>query len=332
MDPLAPLRSPPTRPCLMFTIRHGPSSIAAAASAAERIDSSRQSGVGSRAGASRAPPGHRDEAAARPSAGRRHRALGTLDVLERVRGVRIDRERGCPGSPPARRATRSTSRPGSIFSLIRRYPSARYPSTCSRSSSVLGGMPTETPQATRSRVGAEVRREGLAAARSSASRTAFDSVALAIGLPRTKREHAVELLRPRVAGPEERRREEVPQHQPRSLVELLRVPGSGPATHSPHPSASSRLDADEDASFSVSSPNARPEGANEGKRDQAELDRSNDGHADPPVAVGAGREDIPGARRGRGSRPTTIMPRSKHVREPRPPRLAIRARAPDPAP
>ena len=37
--------TPPTRPCLMFTIRQAPSSIAAAASAADRIDSSRQMSV-----------------------------------------------------------------------------------------------------------------------------------------------------------------------------------------------------------------------------------------------------------------------------------------------
>src|SRR4029450_12647364 len=72
-----------------------------------------------------------------------------------------------------------------------------------------------------------------------------------------------------------------------------------------------RLDPGEDALLLRLLAEARSEGANEGKPDQPELDRSNDGHADPPVAVAAAVRRYLGPS-GSRVRPTTIMPRSKH--------------------
>ena len=70
-------------------------------------------------------------------------------------------------------------------------------------------------------VRAEARREGRPSARSSASRTAFTSVAFAIGLPRTPANARSTLLDVDVAGAEQRGREEVAQDEPGAVVELL---------------------------------------------------------------------------------------------------------------
>src|SRR3954470_24949684 len=114
-------------------------------------------------------------------------------------------------------------------------------------------MPTETPHSTRSRSAPRCDARERPAARSSASRSAISTVAFAIGWPRTPANalasSSEETSTPRIRGP----------RWSRSVVHASSLnsseyPGSGPATHSPHPSASSVSRRRRIASFVVSSP------------------------------------------------------------------------------
>src|ERR1700734_1534399 len=89
-------------------------------------------------------------------------------------------------SSPNRSRTARTgakSQPGWIFSLIRTYPAATYPSTDSRSAPTESWMPTDTPQGPRSLVAPSSRANERPAARSSASSTAVSMAALDIQCP-----------------------------------------------------------------------------------------------------------------------------------------------------
>ena len=72
---------PPTRPIFTLRTRHAPSEIAAAASAADRIDSSRQIGVSSRFA----------------SSAWSHEVLVVERLLDVVEPERVEREKGCRG-------------------------------------------------------------------------------------------------------------------------------------------------------------------------------------------------------------------------------------------
>ena len=122
----SPRAGRPARLTLMLITRQAPRSRALRASSAEWMLSSRQIGVFKR----RLEPGVVDDVVVRQRLLDQEQVevverLERGQVVERVRRVGVDLERRSSGYRSRTRRTTSTSQPGAILSLIRRYPSSR---------------------------------------------------------------------------------------------------------------------------------------------------------------------------------------------------------------
>src|SRR5206468_1757675 len=90
--------------------------------------------------------------------------------------------------------------------------------------------------------------------------------------------HSIEVLGPDVARSEERRSQELLDHDPGALVELLTEPRIGPRHAFPPPLGVVGLDARQDADLLGFHAERGPERAHEGQADEPQLDRADARH------------------------------------------------------